>query len=186
MSEKDAPTGGSGPNQEQYSLLCRCADKGDFSEWNSWVARDKPEIKLARANLANLNLMGIQLQSARLEGADLRTAILKGVYLNEADLREADLTNADLSEAHLEGAYLDKTKLLGTKCCMVLSAFSRNDSPDTTCDFRLCHPRRSSNPSCDNVSGLEPLIFSLISKHYHPPQKTSYARILQVYNGLKP
>jgi len=44
MSEKDTPTGGSGPfDQEQYNKLLRCVREGKLSEWNNWVARDKPE-----------------------------------------------------------------------------------------------------------------------------------------------
>jgi uncharacterized protein YjbI with pentapeptide repeats len=103
------------------------------------IAKGRPIVELAgadltrakligggnvRANLREAYLLGADLSGAKLiqtelSGADLTGANLRGSYLSRADLNEAylhgaDLSGANLSGTHLMGANLEGAKLIGT------------------------------------------------------------------------
>jgi uncharacterized protein YjbI with pentapeptide repeats len=83
------------------------------------LAKDRPLVSLAGADLRGADgsgapLEGIDLARANLSGADLRGADLSEADLSEADLSEANLRGAnlrgaDLSEANLRGAFMDSS-----------------------------------------------------------------------------
>ena len=108
-------------NIEQYSLLKRCSENRNITEWNNW-RRDNPkkEIWLSGADLLDAHLKGVDLFEAHLEGAYLIKTHLEGAFFQRAHLEGAiaplaHLKSADLINAHLEGAELFQAHLEDAK-----------------------------------------------------------------------
>jgi uncharacterized protein YjbI with pentapeptide repeats len=72
------------------------------------LARDRPLVSLARADLG-----GVDGRGAPLRGIDLAQAYLREANLSRADLSGANLSEADLNNAYLNNAYLRGANLRG-------------------------------------------------------------------------
>jgi len=94
-----------------------------FLSGMSLLARDRPLINLAEADLRGIDgrgapLAGVDLGQAELRGANLKAAHLEeanlnGTHLEEAVLYKARLKGALLNGAHLEEAILSEARLEG-------------------------------------------------------------------------
>ncbi len=93
-------------SQSQYTMLLRCANLGDMTEWNYWREQNPSEsINLSGAFFIRSNLSG-----ANLKGANLTKANLWGANLNDTDLHYANLEKTYLLFADLDGVRgLDST-----------------------------------------------------------------------------
>lgn len=85
-------------------LLTACAEKGDFSDWNSYVGSTKDLIDLREANLENLKIVGAKFQNAQGEGANFNEAILAGAVLDGVDLSGSHFLNAELTGVKVSGS----------------------------------------------------------------------------------
>jgi hypothetical protein len=82
------------------------------------LAKDRPIISLAGADLRGVDgrgapLEGVDLAGANLTEAQLESANLRSANLFEANLREANLFEAKLDRANLAGCNLEKATLFG-------------------------------------------------------------------------
>ncbi|MBV4492723.1 pentapeptide repeat-containing protein [Pseudomonas oryzicola] len=91
-------------NKRQYLLLTACAEKGDFSDWNSYVGSTEDLIDLREANLENLKIVGAKFQNAQGEGANFNEAILTGAVLDGVDLSGSHFLNAELTGVKVSGS----------------------------------------------------------------------------------
>ena len=99
---------------KQLSLLKKCSEEKDMTEWDKW-RKENPdeEIWLQGANLDATNLEDINLMSAYLQRASFVDAHLENAYLEDASLEKADLMNAHLEGANLYRSYLEEASFLG-------------------------------------------------------------------------
>lgn len=91
-------------NSEQYLLLTACAEKGDFSDWNSYVKSTTDLVDLRGANLENLKIVRARFQNAQGEGANFSEAILNGMVLDGVDLSGSHFLNAEISGVEASGS----------------------------------------------------------------------------------
>ncbi len=86
-------------NDEAYTILMRCSEKKDMSEWDEWRYENKNK---------EIYLQGADFNKAYLEGVDFSG---QHMHLEGAHFIEAYCKKADFSFAHCE-----KSEFLGTNC----------------------------------------------------------------------
>ncbi len=106
--------------REHYTLLKKCSDKKDMTEWNEFVKTfgfDKNQLEkvahLEGEELMRALVLDTALNVAHLEGADLSDTHLDGAHLMEAHLNDTDFNSAHMEGAVLIGANLKRTNFMG-------------------------------------------------------------------------
>lgn len=110
-------------SKRQLSILRRCSNQKDVTDWNEWRKRH-PRLPvflegadLEQAHLEEADLVGAYLQAAELDWANMKGARLRRAHLEGAYLSQANLQDTRLTEAHMEGATLGCAHLERAEVC---------------------------------------------------------------------